>query len=29
MHPTAFSPPDENARASAHLLKLFIQDLVV
>ena len=29
MHPTASSPPDENARASAHLLKLFIQDPVV
>jgi hypothetical protein len=29
MHPTTSSPPDENARASAHLLKLFIQDPVV
>ena len=29
MHPTASSPPDENAQASAHLLKLFIQDPVV
>jgi hypothetical protein len=29
MHPTTSSLPDENARASAHLLKLFIQDPVV
>jgi hypothetical protein len=29
MHPTASSPPDENTWASAHLLKLFIQDPVV
>jgi hypothetical protein len=29
MHLTASSPPDENTWASAHLLKLFIQDPVV
>jgi hypothetical protein len=29
MHPATSSPLDENAQASAHLLKLFIQDPVI